>query len=183
MVEVHHATKRCSKCAEVKPYTDFSKGSRYRDRHQSYCKQCASAAGVEWSKKNRERHRANSRAFYVTNLEAERVRIALWREQNRELARQLTKAWERANPDNVAARASLRRSRLLNACPAWASRDEIKSIYTEAARMSRETGALYHVDHIIPLAGKDVCGLHVPWNLRAIPAQENQRKWNKVVTI
>jgi 5-methylcytosine-specific restriction endonuclease McrA len=53
--------------------------------------------------------------------------------------------------------------------------DEILTIYIEA----QELGPNYHVDHIIPINGKDVCGLHVPWNLQIITASENMKKSNK----
>ncbi len=68
--------------------------------------------------------------------------------------------------------------------PKWLSEDQLKAIKTEYALSqwcSEVMGIKYHVDHIVPLKGKDVCGLHVPWNLQVIPAVENIRKSNKHV--
>jgi hypothetical protein len=67
------------------------------------------------------------------------------------------------------------------ACPAWADRNAIASVYREAAALTSSTGVPHDVDHIVPLAGKNVCGLHVEWNLRAIPAADNRKKSNKVI--
>lgn len=56
----------------------------------------------------------------------------------------------------------------------------IAAIYAAARNISRESGVLHHVDHIIPIRGIGVAGLHVAWNLRIIPAIENQKKGNRV---
>lgn len=63
--------------------------------------------------------------------------------------------------------------------PPWADRQSILAVYAEAKRLTLETGILHHVDHIIPLQGELVSGLHVAENLRAIPAAENLRKRNR----
>ena len=63
--------------------------------------------------------------------------------------------------------------------PLWRDINKIKAIYDECERISKESGIKHHVDHIIPLRGKNVSGLHVHENLRIISAVENQSKKNK----
>lgn len=67
------------------------------------------------------------------------------------------------------------------ATPAWADRRAIASVYAVAAGLTRTTGTLHHVDHIIPLQGEFVTGLHVAANLRPIPATDNLRKSNRFI--
>ena len=75
--------------------------------------------------------------------------------------------------------ASKRNAKKKKATPPWLAKehlDAIKAVYIEAERLTLETGIRHEVDHIVPLSGKTVSGLHVPWNLRAIPAVENNRR-------
>ena len=52
-------------------------------------------------------------------------------------------------------------------------------MYWLASDLFKVTGEEYHVDHIVPLVGVDVCGLHVPWNLQVLPSDLNLKKGNK----
>ena len=64
------------------------------------------------------------------------------------------------------------------ATPPWADMAAIRAVYDEAARLTEETGILHEVDHWVPLRHPNVCGLHVDWNLRAIPKRCNMQKSN-----
>lgn len=69
-----------------------------------------------------------------------------------------------------------------NRTPSWLTKSQKRQIQIEhelAAWCTKVTGIKYHVDHIVPLQGKTVSGLHVPWNLQVIPAKDNLIKSNK----
>lgn len=63
--------------------------------------------------------------------------------------------------------------------PPWVDKEAIAAIYKEARRVSMVTGVPHHVDHVIPLAGKFVSGLHVHTNLAIVPAAVNLKKYNR----
>lgn len=83
------------------------------------------------------------------------------------------------NPSKFAARAAARRARQLRATPPWADRTRIAAVYAECRRVSLTTGIVHNVDHIYPLRGKDVCGLHVHENLQIITESANLSKGNR----
>lgn len=72
-----------------------------------------------------------------------------------------------------------RRARKEKKTPRWANMGEIRNIYRMASQISKASGIPHHVDHIIPLGGGSVSGLHVHNNLRIIPGKQNIRKSNK----
>ena len=72
--------------------------------------------------------------------------------------------------------------RFREAFPDWADRDAIVAIYAECRRLNAKAGYIaYHVDHIIPVLGVRVSGLHVADNLQILPAKENRQKYNKFI--
>ena len=75
---------------------------------------------------------------------------------------------------------SKRRADELQATPKWADTKLIKKVYSQSVDLSVSTGIEHHVDHIVPLKGKKVCGLHVHYNLRVIPAIDNLKKGNRM---
>ena len=92
--------------------------------------------------------------------------------------------YKQSNPDLYKTLTSFRRRRFRAATPPWLTRKqklEIRQLYQVAIILSKTTGERYVVDHIIPLQGETVCGLHVPWNLRVTTQGENLKKSNKLL--
>ena len=88
------------------------------------------------------------------------------------------------NPDMYKEMTSLRRRRFRDATPKWLTENqkmEIRLKYRLAIELSRATGERHAVDHIIPLHGESVCGLHVPWNLQVLTQKDNLTKYNRMV--
>jgi hypothetical protein len=85
------------------------------------------------------------------------------------------------NQHKFIARVAKRKAAKLQATPAWADMQKIERFYLEARRLTEETGVLHEVDHIYPLQGKTVCGLHVHTNLRVVTRADNRAKGAKIV--
>ena len=120
----------------------------------------------EWYQKNRDRVIAAAQTRPAEQLRGYRN---VWKENNKTQIRADTKA---------------RRRKHRQATPKWltrAQKSQIRHIYQIAITMSQTTGEQYVVDHIVPLRSDEVCGLHVPWNLRVITQEENLKKSNKLL--
>jgi hypothetical protein len=82
-----------------------------------------------------------------------------------------------------AEKSAFRNASKIQATPPWLTDDQkwmISEIYELRMQRQEITGVEHHVDHIVPLLGKEARGLHVPWNLRVVTAETNLRKSNKV---
>jgi 5-methylcytosine-specific restriction endonuclease McrA len=124
---------------------------------------------------------AAGRRYYEKNREAVIARAAArpTKEKRRNRAE-----YKDRNVDVVRADTSVRRRRHREATPVWLTKDErlkMRELYVQARKLTALTNEQYVVDHIVPLQGETVCGLHVPWNLRVITQEENLQKSNKFV--
>ena len=82
------------------------------------------------------------------------------------------------------AKVCARQTQKMRAMPNWLTaiqKAQIEEHYESAVALNIQTGIKHHVDHIIPLRGEGVAGLHVPWNLQVITAFENCSKRNSLV--
>lgn len=156
------------------------------------------AADAAYRADNLDKLKEQSRLWRLENAEHLRVSKVLWAQTNRELIQGKRKLAYWSDPEKYRADATaykkenrahynflnrMRKLHVAKATPAWLSepdRQRIRQFYLDAAALTGYTGEQYHVDHIVPLRGKDVCGLHVPWNLQLLTAYENLTKGNSL---
>lgn len=135
------------------------------------------AINKDYGLKNKDKISAYRKQYEKDNKD----RILARREATIAERREAKRLWRKNNIGLVLAECAKRRSAKLKRTPSWLTEFDklkVKCYYQVAAMRSRESGEQWHVDHIIPLQGKNVCGLHVPSNLQIIPAIENIRKNN-----
>jgi hypothetical protein len=161
--------KECKRCLENKGITLFNRDKTRKDGYHCYCKSCA--------KESKQNAYVKKKDYYAQKAKA-------WKEQNPEKVRASAKKGRQKHKAKRRADWMIYNTTKLNACPSWLSQEQkiqIENLYKFAKfleELSLKT-IKYHVDHIIPLRGKDVCGLHVPWNLQILNATDNLNKGNR----
>ena len=164
--------KSCNSCMEDKPLSEFRKNAKCKDGVTGTCKVCVNAYQKKYrasgkGKANREKANKNSKKWYSENKEA---------------CYSYSKKYKELNRGRYASYEKKRHAAKLSACPSWLTEDElwlIDEVYEISALRSKVTGVKHHVDHIVPLQGADVCGLHVPHNLQVLTMLDNIKKGNR----
>lgn len=180
--------KTCAKCKISKPFEEFSKASTPKSGDKlglrSRCKKCRSEDNLSYNQKRPLQTKANSKIWYEENSDWAKFRAMEWREANKERHSTNNKTWKANNLAKNTANAARYKARKLKATPAWVDAIQmakIEEFYDIAACKTMQTGIPHHVDHIVPLKGEMVSGLHVPWNLQVLTARENISKKNKIL--
>jgi hypothetical protein len=165
--------KQCNYCLTEKPDTEFYKKSTAKDGLFWWCRAChkekmkakyhEKAAGADY----REKENTRVKDFYAANPAAKKTYGRAYAEKHRA---------------KINAYLKNRYSKKLHRTPAWLTVDDlwlIEQTYDLAQKRTEMLGFAWQVDHIIPLQGRVVSGLHVPHNLQVIPACENRKKSNR----
>lgn len=147
--------------------SEFHKDKECRLGVKNTCKTCKLELKKKWYNKNKEQVVEKARQY---------------RKDNPDKIKQARKKWDEANVGLVRAKEARRRTAKLQRSVKWADHEVIKEVYNQASYMKKELGMDVHVDHIIPLQGKLVSGLHVEYNLQIIPAKKNLTKGNRYGT-
>lgn len=164
MAELATSGKWCCGCKQYMDPERFCKNKARPDGRSTLCRECSRIKRTE-GRRNDPIKRENSR---LTSQN--------YRKNNLDRYAGLARKWRADNPGKYKFLDNKKRAAKLNASPKWLTEEqwsEMDRIYVEAALIGK------HVDHVVPLQGKHVCGLHVPWNLELMDPNENMAKCNK----
>lgn len=184
--------KICSKCKIKKD--NFPKRRTSKDGFDHRCKDCHKIASKIYRNKpgSYQKRKAATDAWIERNLERTRKKQKEWALKNKEKVKQSSRKtylkhkkerikkvtdYAKKNPHKINARSAFYRALKIKATPKWLSKDQKEML----AKFYENCPKGMQVDHIVPLRGKTVCGLHVPWNLQYLTKEENCKKSNKLI--
>jgi hypothetical protein len=189
--------KQCKVCNKLLDLSMFHKHPGNSDGLMGKCKSCHSTIAKQQYLKARDsrlakmaEYRINKRdsvlegkkRYYRENKDKCREMNKSWSAKNRDVINNLHKKWYKNNKHKALANTRIFQAKRRQAMPKWLTKDDkwlIEQAYELSALRTKIFGFKWHVDHIIPLSNKLVCGLHVIENLQVIPASENLSKTNK----
>lgn len=161
------------------PEKDKANRKRYYEKH----KEKLSLKNKDKWVKNKEKYIQRQKVYRENNKDIVSKSRRNWKDRNEDYHSIYSKEWREKYPERNNASSAKRRAAKLKATPRWLTKehlDMIEDIYLKARELQEQDGIKRHVDHIVPLQGKGVCGLHVPWNLQILTEEQNQKKNNKL---
>lgn len=168
--------KICKKCFIEKALTEFSPRKQSADGRRGCCRVCRASQNRDWtaSKKStfegKEEFLSKKRK-HASNRAAKKREYSVAYHQTKKKDSDYV---SRRRINTLSYAASKRGS-----TPKWANKKRIAEYYETARGLSMLLGEFYHVDHIVPLSSKLVCGLHCESNLRILTRSENSAKGNR----
>ena len=147
------------------------------------CVECFSERSKKRRINNAEKIKERSRELYAADRENRAKKASEYRKRNPEAAKESQKKWGLANRPKRTAAENARRAAKIQATPSWLTDEHKRHInlfYETAEKLRKASGIDLAVDHMVPIKGKNVTGLHVPWNLCIIGKIENSAKNNKI---
>jgi len=195
---------RCKPC-QAKFRKEYRERAYVKEQERLYAKknhkenkEKNNAVSKLWRENNKERNKELKAEWYKTekgkayqskkykekfkkNPEKFRLIARLYREENREVCRLRSRKWRINNLDKGAQKEAKRRSTKLKATVKWSNKEAIEAIYLASKELTVATGIKHQVDHIIPLKGRLVCGLHTEDNLQILTASDNLLKSNSFI--
>jgi Fe-S cluster assembly scaffold protein SufB len=183
----------CKACQKSWEIANKDKIAARRRRYYAENAEKQRAAARKWAQKNPERKRERKSVWYIANAEREREKARQAYHANPERSREASRLWQRKNRARATEVQRLRLTRnpwlrsyyrvqrdyaTKRATPSWANKFFISEAYRLSGLRAKLCGGVWHVDHIVPLRGKTVCGLHVEHNLQVIPGSVNSAKNN-----
>lgn len=153
----------CRSCEHDLPASSFYSDKSKKLGHGTICKTCDNVRRQAWTEANRER---------------EQEKLRKWYENNSDLMKQRAKDWYEANPSQHRSHTLARLCPDRRPTPAWADFEAMDAFYLKAKALTEATGIIHEVDHIAPIQGANVCGLHTHYNLQILTKRANRAKSN-----
>lgn len=171
---------------QQKSYRDRNKESisvkrkAYKAKRKDIIKEYNAKSWPEYYAKNREKILAKVKRQRDLDRDNVNAKDRIYYHLNKDKLLSRSKVWRESNRGYIYSLNRVRKNKMNKLqTPSWADKESINIIYEQARRISQIEGIQYHVDHIIPIKGKLVSGLHVINNLQIIPAKINMSKHNK----
>lgn len=178
----------CKNCSKLKSKLwSLNNKERIKEKCRSWYsnnKEKAKKVRKDWRLNNVDREKVNKKEYHLRNPDVAIKAKKTYKEENYLKYRETTKAYQIKNKAILTSNCAQYRAKKLNSTPKWLTKfdkDYIRHIYIQARELEKLDGIKRHVDHIVPLQGKNVSGLHVPWNLQILTAHENCAKHNRLL--